>query len=207
MTNDKPPFVGEKVKLGNFITASTQRNKNANCTDVYSVTNSCGFTPSEEYFSKEVFSKDLTSYRVVKRGMIAYNPSRINVGSIALQDKLSEVVVSPLYVVFSVDESKLLPEFVLNFLKSNPGLSQIAFRSTGTVRNNLKFEALCKLEIPSLSLENQQKCVQRLKAVSNQIDLLRNYLDNLDRLVKSQFVDLCNEVSELLLERERRERN
>ena len=63
------------------------------------MTNSCGFTPSEAYFSKEVYSKELKTYKVVERNMIAFNPSRINVGSVALQDKADEVIVSPLYVV------------------------------------------------------------------------------------------------------------
>ena len=160
------------------------------CNAVYSVTNSQGFVPSEEYFSKDVFSKDLKSYRVVKRNMIAYNPSRINVGSVALQDKEDEVVVSPLYVIFSTDERKVLPDYVVRFLKSKPGLDQIAFRSIGTVRNNLKFKALCQMTIKLPSLGEQQSRLSNLRSIQNQIDRANRQLAALDSLVKSRFVEM-----------------
>ena len=160
------------------------------CRHVYSVTNSRGFTPSTEYFSKEVFSEDLEAYRVVRRRMIAYNPSRINVGSVALQDELPEVVVSPLYVVFSVDESRLLPEYLLAFLKSRPGLAQISFRSTGTVRNSLRFETLCQLEMKLPCIELQRERVGLLAALSKQTDDLKKLRASLDDIVKSEFVEM-----------------
>ena len=189
MTN-KPQFVGERVKLGDVVAAVPGRNADLHCNAVYSVTNSQGFVPSEEYFSKDVFSKDLKSYRVVKRNMIAYNPSRINVGSVALQDKEDEVVVSPLYVIFSTDERKVLPDYVVRFLKSKPGLDQIAFRSIGTVRNNLKFKALCQMTIKLPSLGEQQSRLSNLRSIQNQIDRANRQLAALDSLVKSRFVEM-----------------
>ena len=190
MMPSKPQFVGERVKLGDVVAAVPGRNADLHCNAVYSVTNSQGFVPSEEYFSKDVFSKDLKSYRVVKRNMIAYNPSRINVGSVALQDKEDEVVVSPLYVIFSTDERKVLPDYVVRFLKSKPGLDQIAFRSIGTVRNNLKFKALCQMTIKLPSLEEQQSRLSNLRSIQNQIDRANRQLAALDSLVKSRFVEM-----------------
>lgn len=184
---DKPQFDGEWVRLGDVVLASKERNHDLTCEYVYSVTNSRGFTPSTEYFSKEVFSDDLKAYRVVRRRMIAYNPSRINVGSVALQDELPEVVVSPLYVVLSVDEKRLLPEYLLAFLKSGPGLAQIAFRSTGTVRNNLKFETLCKLEMQLPSVKVQRERVNLLAEIAKQAKHLGKLRTSLDDLVKSRF--------------------
>lgn len=189
MTN-KPQFVGERVKLGDVLKSSSTRNKDSNCVNVYSVTNSKGFVPSEEYFSKEVFSKELRTYRVVERGMIAYNPSRINVGSVALQDKADEVVVSPLYVVFSTDGSKLMPEYLVHFLKSKPGLDQIAFQSIGTVRNNLKFKALCQMELHIPPLGEQQARINTLREIQLQIERAESQIDELDSLVKSRFVEM-----------------
>ena len=122
--------------------------------------------------------------------MIAYNPSRINVGSVALQDELPEVVVSPLYVVLSVDEKRLLPEYLLAFLKSGPGLAQIAFRSTGTVRNNLRFETLCKLEMQLPSVKVQRERVNLLAEIAKQVKHLGKLRTSLDDLVKSQFVEM-----------------
>ena len=188
--SSKPRFVGEKVKLGGIVKAATKRNRDMRCNAVYSVTNSQGFVPSEEYFSKEVFSKNLKAYRVVERNMIAYNPSRINVGSVALQDKEDKVIVSPLYVVFSVDSRKIIPEYLVRFLKSKPGLGQIAFQSIGTVRNNLKFKALCQTELRLPSLELQRQRLSNLTSVQYQIDIRNRQLSLLDSLVKSRFVEM-----------------
>ena len=186
----KPQFAGERVRLTSFVSAAGKRNKGAKCTDVYSVTNSLGFVPSTEYFSKEVFSKELEAYRLVERGMLAYNPSRINVGSIALQESSDRVVVSPLYVVFSVDTRHLAPGYLLRFLKSKPGLNQIAFRSSGTVRSNLKFDALSLLEMPLPSIDVQEKRLVVLSRLEKQIETRGEFIASLDTLVKSRFVEM-----------------
>lgn len=189
-STSKPRFVGERMRLGDVVSASSERNKGGRCSAVYSVTNSQGFVPSEDYFSKEVYSKDLKTYRVVKRNMIAYNPSRINVGSVALQDKCDEVVVSPLYVVFSVDESWVKPGYAVRFLKSKPGLDQIAFRSIGTVRNNLKFKALCQMRLKLPSLAVQEERLANLASIESQINQSRKAIEEFDQLVKSRFVEM-----------------
>ncbi len=189
-STSKPRFVGVKVRLGDVVSASSERNKGGRCSAVYSVTNSQGFVPSEDYFSKEVYSKDLKTYRVVERNMIAYNPSRINVGSVALQDKCDEVVVSPLYVVFSVDESRVKPGYAVRFLKSKPGLDQIAFQSIGTVRNNLKFKALCQMRLKPPSLAVQEERLANLASIESQINQSRKAIEEFDQLAKSRFVEM-----------------
>ncbi len=193
-STSKPRFVGEKVRLGDVLKSSSTRNKDNRCANVYSVTNSKGFVPSEEYFSKEVFSKELRTYRIVARNMLAYNPSRINVGSVALQDKADEVVVSPLYVVFSTDTSKLMPEYLVHFLKSKPGLDQIAFQSIGTVRNNLKYKALCQMELRIPSLGEQQARLNTLREVQLQIEQAESQIAELDQLAKSRFVEIFGDL-------------
>lgn len=192
--SSKPRFVGEKVRLGDVLKSSSTRNKDNRCANVYSVTNSKGFVPSEEFFSKEVFSKELRTYRIVARNMLAYNPSRINVGSVALQDKADEVVVSPLYVVFSTDTSKLMPEYLVHFLKSKPGLDQIAFQSIGTVRNNLKYKALCQMELRIPSLGEQQARLNTLREVQLQIEQAESQIAELDQLAKSRFVEIFGDL-------------
>lgn len=89
------------TKLGTVITEYSVRNKSKENIPVYSVTNERGFCTG--YFSKEVASKDRTTYKIVPQGYFAYNPSRINVGSVDWQDCEERVIVSPLYVVFSVE--------------------------------------------------------------------------------------------------------
>lgn len=91
------------VKLGTVISEYSVRNRLDEDIPVYSVTNERGFCTG--YFSKDVSSKDRTTYKIVPKGYFAYNPSRINVGSIDWQHCEERVIVSPLYVVFGVDKS------------------------------------------------------------------------------------------------------
>ena len=193
---NKPRFQGRRVKLGEICTLSNRRNRDGECSSVYSVTNSRGFVPSEDFFSKEVYSKELKTYRVVERDMIAYNPSRINVGSVALQDKADEVIVSPLYVVFSVDEEKALPGYLVRFLKSKQGRDQISFRSTGTVRNSLKFDALCLMDLHLPSMYEQRTRVDVMTRVERLIGLRFRYLSKLDDLRKSRFIEMFGDPVE-----------
>ena len=88
------------VELGKNVRQVSQRNRAEADVEVFSVTNSEGFTRSTDYFSKEVFSKDVSNYKAVNPGQFAYNPSRINVGSIDYLRHDRSVLVSPLYIVF-----------------------------------------------------------------------------------------------------------
>ncbi len=127
----------KRVPLGNFVTEYSVRNKNNEDIPVYSVTNSQGFC--REYFGKEVASKDKTTYKIVPYGYFAYNPSRINVGSVDWQRCEAQVIVSPLYNVFSVSD-ELDRQFLYYFLKSNIGRQMIRAKAAGSVRDNLKLD-------------------------------------------------------------------
>ncbi|WP_164473034.1 restriction endonuclease subunit S [Clostridium sp. E02] len=176
-------------ELGRHIKEYKQRNKSLQCNKVFSVTNSEGFIPSTEYFSKEVFSKDLSAYKVVKKGMIAFNPSRINVGSVANLEVEDEVVISPLYTVFQTDET-LNAKFLTYFLKSNLGNQQIRSLTSGSVRDTLKYSALEKILIPSISVQEQNNLVKQLDLLTKLIELREEELEQLDNLIKSRFVEM-----------------
>ena len=149
---------------------------------------------STEFFTKEVFSKELRTYKLVERNQLAYNPSRINVGSIALQDIADEVVVSPLYIVFAVDASRIDSSYLLRYLKSRPGLKQVEFNSIGTVRNNLKYDGLCQISVPLPSLEVQRSRVRSLIALETEIKEGEETLSKLDVLVKSRFAEMFGDA-------------
>lgn len=186
----KPRFDGEWVRLGELTSCISKKNKDGRCATVCSVTNSQGFVLSTEFFTKEVFSKELRTYKLVERNQLAYNPSRINVGSIALQDIADEVVVSPLYIVFAVDASRIDSSYLLRYLKSRPGLKQVEFNSIGTVRNNLKYDGLCQISVPLPSLEVQRSRVRSLIALETEIKEGEETLSKLDVLVKSRFAEM-----------------
>ena len=176
-------------ELKEYIREFVLRNRSGALTDVYSVTNSEGFVPSADYFKKEVFSKDLTSYKVVRPGMLAYNPSRINVGSVDCLALDHDVIVSPLYVVFETDRTRLLPEYLNLFLHSSIALGQIKSLTAGSVRDSLRFSALGRLLLKIPTLDQQAELLAKAKAIRNLISSREKQLDKLDQLVKSRFVE------------------
>ncbi len=183
------------MHLGQLIEEVSERNRDMNCTDVYSVTNSQGFVPSEDYFNKKVFSKDITNYKLVRRGMFAYNPSRINVGSISWLQTKDCVAVSPLYVIFRVNGEKLLQRWVEYFLRSDIGLTQIRSLTSGSVRDTLKYSALERIEIPVAPIEKQREMVETMEAVDEAIEVCQAILDKTEELVKSRLVADLEEVA------------
>ena len=175
------------VKLGSLISEYSVRNKADEDIPVYSVTNEQGFCTG--YFSKEVASQDRTTYKIVPRGCFAYNPSRINVGSVDVQECEDRVIVSPLYVVFSVNE-KLNRRYLLHYLKSDITLTYIKAYASGSVRDNLKFSILKEFPINLPSAEEQEQIVATLDGIEHLIALRKEELASLDELVKSRFIEL-----------------
>ena len=175
------------TKLGSVITEYSVRNKSDEDIPVYSVTNEQGFCTG--YFSKDVASKDRTTYKIVPRGYFAYNPSRINVGSVDWQDCEERVIVSPLYVVFGVDE-KLDQQYLLHYLKSDITLTYIKALATGSVRDNLKFSILQEFPINLRPIAEQRKIASILDRIDRVIELRKEELETLNNLVKSRFIEL-----------------
>lgn len=183
----------EYKKLGDFITEYSIKNKSNETIPVYSVTNSQGFC--KEYFNKEVASKDKSTYKIVPYGCFAYNPSRINVGSIDWQNKEERVIVSPLYNVFSVSEN-LNQDYLLYFIKSNGTMGLINAQATGTVRLNLKLSMLKEFQIPIPSLHQQLSIVSELDKIKELISLKKEQLNDYDKLTQSLFYELFGDPIE-----------
>lgn len=107
--------------------------------------------------------KDINqAYKKMELGWLAYNPYRINVGSIGvrLREHKNEYI-SPAYVVFSC-KSNIKPEFLFLLFKTGVFNKVINESTTGSVRQNLTIDILKKLKIP-------------LPSISEQETLLKNY--------------------------------
>ena len=176
-----------KERLGNYISEYSVRNKDDQNIPVYSVTNANGFCT--EYFGKEVASKDKKTYKLVPRNYFAYNPSRINVGSIDCQTKEDIVIVSPLYVVFSADD-RIDNRYLYYYLKSDVANYYIREKATGSVRDNLKFSMLAEFPIKIRPLDEQHNLAKRLDLLKKLIDNYQTEISLLDQLIKSRFVEM-----------------
>ncbi|MGN1153861.1 MAG: restriction endonuclease subunit S [Candidatus Gastranaerophilaceae bacterium] len=100
-------------------------------------------------------------YKVVKDGFLAYNPYRVNVGSIGLKTEQQKYkYISPAYVVFSCKEG-LLPEFLYILFRTNKFNELIRENTTGSVRQTLSFTSMGNIKIPLPPLEVQKELVKK----------------------------------------------
>jgi len=178
----------KRLQLKSLLKECSVKNKSLELSNVYSVTNSKGFVPASDYFDNTVQSNNLSTYKIVDKGMFAYNPSRINVGSIALLSAEDRVIVSPLYVIFSI-VGNLNPNYLLRFLKSEIGLSLIRSKTSGSVRASLRFKDLASIELPVPSLSEQESIASELDALQEVIESYREQISDLDALAQSIFLN------------------
>ena len=130
------PIGWEYKSLGEVTTDIRTRVGNRDL-PVLSAVNTGKLIYSEDYFSKQVFSKDISKYIVVEENDFAYNPARINIGSIGRNDLGLSGCVSPVYVVL-----RTKPEYMYYFdffFKSARFNREVNLRSTGSVRQSLKY--------------------------------------------------------------------
>ena len=179
------------VRLGDYIQEYSVRNRDDEEIPVYSVTNKQGFC--KDYFGKEVASKDKTTYKIVPRGCFAYNPSRINVGSVDWQRNEKKVIVSPLYNVFSVS-SEVNRQFLYYYLKSDKTVHYIKNIARGSVRDNLKLDMLYEFKIDLPDKKEQERAATILDKVCELIGQHNQQLYMLDELVKSRFVEMFGDT-------------
>lgn len=100
---------------------------------------------------------DLSNYKVVKPRQFAYS-NRINIGSIALRYD-TPCLVSPSYTVFSVNEAKILSEYLLLWLSRSEFLHYAFFYSMGTVKDEMDVDDIGNMEIPIPDISVQREIV------------------------------------------------
>lgn len=180
----------KKVRLKDVIKEVKQRNKEEKVKRVLSVTNSRGFVNQDEYFEGTVHSANIANYKIVRKNQFAYNPSRVNVGSIDILKDYEEGALSPMYVVFEVDTTKLLPDYFKYYFQTNRFYENVKNNTQGSVRNSLSFKALSDFEYLVPPIEKQEKIVKILKTIDSIIEKYEGLLEEKNRLIKSQFVEM-----------------
>jgi len=119
--------------------------RSASIADVYSVTKYDGFVRSLDYFKKQVFSRDLSSYKIVKKGEFAYSTIHLDEGALGLLND-EEALISPMYTTFEVDES-VDRQYLAHLLRSPVLINQYGLIGQGSVnrRKSVPFSSLAGL--------------------------------------------------------------
>lgn len=173
ISNDKH----QHVHIRDFAFEVSTRNNGTAIDLVLSVTNNRGFVLPSDQFERRVASSDLSNYKIAKHGQYAYNPSRINVGSIARLDGWDKGVLSPMYVVFELNEKKVNSDYFLHWLESHEGKEHIRNSAQGSVRETVSFTDFGAISFPLPSINEQGKIAAVLNTARNEIDLIKRQLE------------------------------
>ena len=194
----------DTIKLGDFIepiktTVLELGEKNP---IVYGVTNKEGIVQTGK-----PASKDISNYIVLEDDCFVFNPYRVNVGSIGINDKNLKGCVSPAYVVFKT-KNGLLPKFLYFYLKSDYGIHLINwYGNRGGVRNALRYSDLCNIDIPNINNLDQQRILERFLSASAKIDEIRKEIESQKNYIKQLRQNILQEAIEGKLTADWRKQN
>ncbi len=151
------------VPMGQIISRAREKGKsNREIKTVYSVSNMHGLVKAEDFRDNTIHSEDTSNYTIVRQGMFAYNPARLNIGSIAFLKTDADGLVSPMYVVFSVNEEIATKEYIDFFIKSSYCMNKINSLTEEGARFRFDFERWDLIEVPIPSIDVQTKIVDIL---------------------------------------------
>lgn len=170
--------------IGDFIKQISKRNKDNAIKNILSVSNRQGFIKqSEQFEDRSVASDDTSNYKIVEHNDFAFNPARINVGSIARLTTFKTGIVSPMYICFRTKDD-ILPEYLDYYFESRHFFTEIQKRLEGSVRQCLSFEGLCNIPLCIPTVEVQQQTGKRLSTLAQEIKLEIDFLELLQKQKK-----------------------
>ena len=148
----------EQRKFSDITFPAGEKNKDNLPLESYSITNEHGFVPQDEKFENggTMREADKRMYYIVSPNSFAYNPARINVGSIGYQNIGKNVIVSSLYEVFKTSED-VDDRLLWHWFKSPDFQKLIMQLQEGGVRLYFYYDKLCMGEVSLPSLEEQRK--------------------------------------------------
>ena len=157
---------------------------------VLSAVNTGNLVLSDDYFDKQVYSKDIGKYLNVNKNDFAYNPARINIGSIGLNTFDYNCCVSPVYVTFSVDKDYI--DFFDFYFKSKKFNAEVTLRASGSVRQALNYNDFGMIEIPYPSKEMIDKFNNSYSIIKNRINKNKAKINDLEQIRDTLLPKLMN---------------
>ena len=176
----------EVKKLGKLTYKTGKKNKNNIQYPIYSINNKEGFIPQSDQFEGMDSNErgyDISLYKIIEKDTFAYNPARINVGSIGFSGNLENIIISSLYVCFKTKEA-LEDVYLLQYLDTYNFNKSVLRNVEGGVRNYLFYENFSNIEIPLPSIKEQQKIASFLMSIDKKIDQTNQQLQQTQQFKK-----------------------
>jgi len=162
----------EQRKFSEITFLSGEKNRENLPLESYSITNESGFVPQDEKFENGGTMREANKrmYYIVSPNSFAYNPARINVGSIGYQNTGKNVIVSSLYEIFKTSDD-VDDRLLWHWFKS-PDFQKLIWQlQEGGVRLYFYYDKLCMGEVSLPSLEEQRKIGKFFDTLDNLITL------------------------------------
>ena len=215
-----PEFLGEGEKciLGDITENFNLRNKDKIQYPMFSVTNDRGFVPqSEQFEGRDMVGEDIKAYKIIHTNDFAYNPARINVGSIAIYTGEKPCMISSLYVCFKTTK-EVNNEWLMQLLKTPKMNYYYNVNGEGGVRVYLFYPNFARIRMSIPNIEEQKKIAKLLNLIDERIATQNKIIDKLQTLIKGIMVELQKQgvnkgtwkkvfLSDVLTERNERNTN
>lgn len=176
------------VSLGEITSVVNRRNKSNRSLPIYSINNAEGFVPQSQQFAgmdSEARGYDISAYKIIGKHTFAYNPARINVGSIGYSGELKDILISSLYVCFKTMDN-VDDDFLMCFFNSYIFNQAVESNVEGGIRSYLFYENFSHIKIAIPSLYEQKRiasCItsieDMIKQTNKQICLLETHKNGL----------------------------
>ena len=161
-----------KCKLGELITQRREKN-------IGSDLPICGVSKDGLIPPKQI-DADTSIYNVFYRDDFIFNPARMELNSIAINDKFDRAICSSLYEVFYVHRTDLLLPHFLKLIVKQPWFTRYCeFLGQGSAREYCRFNNISEIEVEFPSIEEQRKIVQAYQTITDRIELKKKINDNL----------------------------
>lgn len=169
------------VPIKTFAKEVSNRNVGGANHIVLSCTKYDGLVPSLEYFGKQIYSNDLSSYKIIPQGHFAYATNHIEEGSIGYQSNYENGLISPMYTVFVTNKEKVNDTFLYSVLKSHHLIYLYKSVMEGSInrRGGLRWDSFSTIKIDLPSLEEQNVIASVLVKADEEIELAKEKLSNL----------------------------
>jgi len=168
----------KKLQLGELAENRSDQNKGKLGTELlYGVTKADGVVPMRDHVKGESFHR----CKLLEHDWFAYNPMRINIGSIARWQGNKTVMVSGDYVVFRCFDDRLSPAYLDQLRQSWMWQSFVTQGGNGSVRIRIYFSDLAEFTFPCPPLAEQQQIAAILDTADQELTLLRTQRQTLDQ--------------------------
>ena len=151
---------------------------------MFSVTNDRGFVPqSEQFEGRDMVGEDIKAYKIIHTNDFAYNPARINVGSIAMYTGEKPCMISSLYVCFKTTK-EVNNEWLMQLLKTPKMNYYYNVNGEGGVRVYLFYPNFARIRMSIPKIEEQKKIAKLLNLIDERIATQNKIIDKLQSLIK-----------------------